>query len=123
MTKQVLDVGQCTPDHLAISRLIEDRFDARVSSADTQRQALELAVQTHFDLILVNRILDSDGSEGLAVIRELKSDPRTQSFPVMLVSNYQDAQMKAIEEGAMPGFGKANLNTQATLSQLEQLLM
>lgn len=122
MTKQVLDVGQCTPDHLMLSRLIENRFDASVSQASSQQQAIEMASKKSYDLILINRIMDADGSEGLSLLKELKSDPRTQAIPAMLVSNYHDAQMQAIEQGALPGFGKANLNSQATLDQLSRVL-
>jgi len=122
MKKNVLSVGQCSPDHFSISRLLEGQFSASVSSADTQPQALEMALKSPFDLILINRILDADGSMGMDLLRELKGDPRTQSIPVMLVSNYHDAQQAAIEQGALPGFGKANLNTAATIAELSKVL-
>jgi CheY-like chemotaxis protein len=122
MKKNVLNVGQCGPDDSSIRRLIENQFPATVSSADTQRQAFEMALQNSYDLILINRILDADGSEGMQLLRDLKADPRTQSIPVMLVSNYHQVQQAAIAEGALPGFGKATLNTEATTEELGKIL-
>ena len=40
-----------------------------------------------FDLVLVNRVLDADGSSGLDLIRAIKADPDLANVPVMLVSN------------------------------------
>jgi hypothetical protein len=57
-------------------------------------------------LVLVNRINDVDGAEGLALISQLTT---TGLAPVMLVSNLPEAQQAAIKAGALAGFGKAEL--------------
>ena len=71
---------------------------------------------TRYDLVLVNRVLDEDGSSGLELIRALKHDPALADVPVMLVSNHADAQEAAFDLGASPGFGKASLHSDATLA-------
>ena len=40
----------------------------------------------------------------------------------MLVSNYEQAQADAIEQGAVPGFGKSKLNASETTDLLRQYL-
>jgi two-component system chemotaxis response regulator CheY len=120
--KQVLNVGQCDYDHDNIQAMITRNFDAVVVPAQSQREAIELAQQESWAVILVNRLLDADGGSGLELIKALKADPVTRSIPVMLVSNFVDAQKSAIELGALPGFGKSTLNTQATLAELTKVL-
>jgi hypothetical protein len=39
MTKRVLDVGQCGPDHAAIRRLVQGTFGAEVVQADSLEDA------------------------------------------------------------------------------------
>jgi PleD family two-component response regulator len=120
--KQVLNVGHCDFDHGNIRSLIASHFDADVTRARTAKQALEFAQQRTWDLILINRVFEEDGDSGLDLITALKADPVTRSSPVMLVSNYSDAQRVAIDTGAVPGFGKASLNTAATLEELRKVL-
>ena len=43
------------------------------------------------------------------LIRRVKADAALRDVPVMLVSNYADAQAAAVQAGALPGFGKADL--------------
>jgi CheY-like chemotaxis protein len=109
MAKRVLDVGQCGMDHGAIRRLIAGEFGAEVVQAHRLDDALEHLRSEKFDLVLVNRKLDADDSDGMAVVRAIKGDASLEKTPVMLVSNYADAQTAAIAEGAEPGFGKAEL--------------
>ena len=118
MSKRVLDIGNCGPDHLAIRGLIETRFDAEVVQAHGLEDAKQQLEDGTFDLILVNRLLDSDGSDGLNVIKQLKLDARCAELPMMMITNYEDHQQRAIEAGAVRGFGKLNLNAKATREQL-----
>lgn len=120
--KRILNVGHCDFDHGSIQSLISSNFEADTTRARTGRPALELAQQRQWDLILINRVFEEDGGSGLELIAALKADPATRSMPVMLVSNHSDAQMAAIEAGALPGFGKASLNTAATLNELKKVL-
>ena len=116
---KVLDVGQCGFDHGNITELLEARFGAEVDSARDAVEAERLVAGGGYDLVLVNRILDADGSEGLAVIRRLRSaGEKGQCPPIMLVSNFADAQQQAIAAGAVPGFGKSQLSDAATIDLL-----
>ncbi len=72
--------------------------------------------------MLVNRLLDADGSDGLEVIRAMQADPALRSIPVMLVTNYPEYQGQAMAAGAVPGFGKAALHQGETSPAAGQIL-
>jgi len=120
--KQVLDVGQCAPDHAAIRHLIERNFAARVVQAHGPQDTLACLAREKFDLVLVNRKLDADYSDGVEIIRQIKSTPDFAGTPVMLVSNYVEHQRMAVQAGAVAGFGKLELGDPETLEKLRQLL-
>jgi two-component system chemotaxis response regulator CheY len=123
--QRVLSVGQCGPDHQSISRFLARYFGVEVESADSCDEAQSVLRAGKFSLVLVNRLLDIDGSPGLNVVCALKNDPdhRLASVPVMLVSNDPDAQQAAIAQGAVSGFGKADLASPATLALLKAHLI
>ncbi|MDR3619156.1 MAG: hypothetical protein P4L85_07385 [Paludisphaera borealis] len=119
---RVLNVGQCNFDHRTISEHLAGRFGAQVDRAhglDDARQALG---QARYSLILVNRLLDADGTPGVDVVKAIKSDAALASVPIMLVSNFADAQEAARAAGAEPGFGKAELTNPDTTTRLEAVL-
>ena len=118
MSRRVLSVGQCGFDHGNISQALSQAFAAEVVSAATSSQALSLLRQGDFALVLVNRVFDSNGDSGLDLVREIRSDEQLRQVPVMLVSNFADAQEQAVAAGAEPGFGKAALRTSETVARL-----
>jgi two-component system chemotaxis response regulator CheY len=120
--KQVLSIGQCYADHSAIAGTLERHFEAIVVPAATAAEALNFLRQRAFDLVLVNRVLDADGSSGVAIVEQFKAHERLQDVPVMLVSNYEDAQQQAVEKGALPGFGKASLGQPHMLARVKAVL-
>ncbi len=120
--KRVLSVGQCFADHSGISRTLKSAFGAEVVGAHSADEALSLLRQGPFALVLVNRLFDADGSSGLELVRQLAAE-RPHNVPVMLVSNYADAQEEAEAAGALPGFGKASLGSAGMLERLKPLLM
>jgi CheY-like chemotaxis protein len=122
MPKRVLDVGQCGPDHAAICRYLTRYFDCEISRAHTGDEALAMLKAGAFDLVLVNRKLDVDYSDGLEVIREIKADPATAAVPVMLVTNYPEHQDAAVAAGAIRGFGKLEYDKKETLDRLATVL-
>jgi CheY-like chemotaxis protein len=105
MKKRVLDVGNCGPDHAAIKRLM-GRFDADVVQADGAIDALAALRGGGIDLVVVNRKLDMDYSDGMEVIRQIKADAELAATPVMLITNYPEHQDAAEQLGALRGFGK-----------------
>jgi two-component system chemotaxis response regulator CheY len=120
--KRVLSVGQCLADHGSISRTFQRHLDAEVHAADSADDALAQLRQGSFDLVLVNRVFDADGSSGLDLIQRLKADESLRNLPVMLVSNYEDAQRDAVQAGARPGFGKAALGQSPMLERVKAVL-
>jgi CheY-like chemotaxis protein len=120
--KRVLSIGQCDYDHGNIARTLRHHFGAEVVPAATAEEGFTHLRQGAFHLVLINRILDMNGADGHAIITRLKSDEALQSVPVMLVSNYEDAQAKAVAAGALPGIGKASLTHGATLELLREHL-
>ena len=106
---RILSVGQCSFDHGSIGRHLRKSYGAEVAGANTLAEALVTLRAGDFDLVLVNRVFDIDGTPGVDLIRSMKAEPGLAGLPVMLVSNYEDAQVEAQSLGALHGFGKADL--------------
>ena len=121
-TRRTLSVGQCMADHGRIAHMLRSTFGAEVVAADTADEALERLHQESFDLVLVNRVFDRDGDSGIDFIRHVNADEQLRKVPVMLVSNYEDAQARAVAVGAQPGFGKATLDEPETIDLLRTYL-
>jgi CheY-like chemotaxis protein len=121
MTKRVLDVGQCVPDHAAITRLLRG-MGVEVAQADGLTDTLDQLRRQSFSLVLVNRKLDFDYSDGMEIIRAIKEDAALAEVPIMLVSNYPEYQQQAIAAGAIAGFGKAELGKPETADKLRAVL-
>jgi len=122
MPKRVLDVGQCGPDHATIRRYLTSHFDCEVVRADALQDALTQLHSSRFDLVLVNRNLDVDYSDGLEVVRRIRSDPSTADVPVMLVTNYPEHQDAAVAAGALRGFGKLEFDKPETREKIAAAL-
>ena len=106
---RVLSVGQCAFDQRTLTQQFGRQFQAEVVGAESFSEAIGVLRSGTFDLVLVNRVTDADGSSGLDLIGELQADPTLATLPVMLVSDYADAQSAAVALGAQPGFGKSAL--------------
>ena len=122
MTKRVLDVGNCVPDHAAIRGMLQRSFGAEVVQVDGPDDALAALRKEPFDLIVVNRKLDQDYSDGLDVIKAIKADAKLASVPCMLITNYPDQQQTAVAAGAEYGFGKKELQSDETQARLAKFL-
>ena len=122
MTKRVLDVGQCVPDHAAIRRLVEQNFSAVVDQAHDLQSTLQMLRQRAYDLILINRKLDIDYSDGMEILKEVQGDAELSRIPVMLVTNFPEYQSAAMEAGAVQGFGKDELRQPQTVALLKKYL-
>ncbi len=122
MKKHVLDVGNCGPDHNSIKSMLTRFLDAEVSQAHETKDAIAFLSKEHIDLVLVNRKLDIDYSDGLDVIKSIKSDPRFANIPVMLVSNMEEYQEQAVAIGAHYGFGKLALGDPQTHERIRAAL-
>jgi CheY-like chemotaxis protein len=122
MSKKVLDVGNCVPDHSAITRFLTKNFDCEVLQADAADDALATLQKQPVDLVVVNRKLDCDYSDGVEVIRKIKAEPRLKDIPVMLITNYAEHHEAAMALGALRGFGKLEYGKPETLERLQPIL-
>ncbi len=120
--QRVVSVGQCAADHYVLSRFIKQHFGAAVVEVEQADQVSAAVRAGACALVLVNRRLDADGSDGMEIIRSLKGNPQTAAIPVMLVSNYDDAQQQAVAAGAEPGFGKSEYGQATTAERLARFL-
>ena len=121
----VISVGQCGYDNSRIRSLIRS-IDSTVEirETDSHQETMEvLASLGEAALVLVNRVFDMDGASGMELISQLKSkESEFGAIPVMLVSNYEKSQAEAIANGAIPGFGKSELQSVETRRKIESVL-
>ncbi len=122
MTKRVLDVGNCGPDFASIQGFLTSRFDCEVVQAHGPEDALAELRRSDFALVLVNRKLDRDYSDGIEIVKQIKADPELSRVPVMLVTNLPEHQEAALAIGAELGFGKLELGNVETLVRLTPFL-
>ena len=122
MSKRVLSVGQCGPDHAAIRTLLTHHFDCEVVQAHGPDDTMTHLKRGEFHLVLINRKLDRDYSDGIEIIHALKADPTTAGVPVMLVSNHAEHQESAVAAGALCGFGKLEYGHPTTHERLAAVL-
>ena len=121
----VISVGQCGYDNSRIRSLIRSiDSTVEIKETDSHQETMEvLASLGEAALVLVNRVFDMDGSSGMDLISQLKSkESEFAGIPVMLVSNYEKSQAEAIANGAIPGFGKSELQSVETRRKIESVL-
>lgn len=122
MTKRVLDVGNCGPDFGTMTRFLTENFDCTVDQAHGPEDTIEKLHEASYDLVLVNRKLDRDYSEGMEILKRIKADSQIASTPVMIVTNFEEHQDAAVALGAERGFGKLQYGEPETLEKLEKFL-
>ncbi len=122
MTKIVLDIGNCNPDHSAIQRMFTSHYDVIVLRADELGDAMDVLRENKVDLIVINRKLDIDYSDGIEILRHLKRDAATRAIPAMIITNYPEQQLAAVSEGAEYGFGKLQYTEPSTHERLSRFL-
>jgi CheY-like chemotaxis protein len=106
----ILDVCPCSFDHADMRQVVSRLCTARMEQVRTAASALERMEQQRYDLVLINRTLDGP-MDGLGLLAALRA--RGDAPSAMLISNYADAQASASALGALPGFGRAQLDTHA----------
>ena len=120
MDRAVLDVGQCGFDGPRLEHMLSRGLHCEVESAATAEEAIEKMQSRDYDLCLVNRQLTSDGSCGIELIAAARE--AGVHTPLMLVSDRADAQEQAVALGALPGFGKSELDEAHTVDLLRQAM-
>lgn len=122
MSKHVLSVGNCGFDNARLAQRLSAWFDVEIATATDIRSALAMLRDRPFDLVLVNRVFDATAESGLELIAQMKHSPELATIPVMLISNFPEYQREAEELGAVPGFGKGNLDGEAVQGLLSPYL-
>jgi len=105
-------VGHCGPDSWLLRSTVQRALPG-VEVVMVNDES-DLAAN-HFDLLLVNRVLDGrfDGGEmGIDLIGRVKKSGGPVS---MLISNFEDAQADAVKAGGVRGFGKSEVNSESAL--------
>jgi len=107
-TRQNVDEDQATVLVVDDSRLSARKLALamrtlghRAEVAESGREALDLAEQTAFDVVLLDIVMPE--MDGYEVLRRLKADDRLRHIPVIVVSSLDDeieSVVKAIELGA-----------------------
>ncbi len=120
--RRVLDVGNCGPDHSSIRRMLTTNFGAQVLQTHGLDDTLAALQKNTIDLVLINRKLDNDYSDGTVILEQIKSKPEYSDLPVMLITNYAEHQAQAVTLGALPGFGKLEINSPETRAKLASIL-
>ncbi len=120
--RTVVSVGQCRPDHAAITHFLKSNFDVEVVATDLADDSLTIIRESEVHLVLINRKLDADYSDGMDILKTMKDDPKLAGIPVMLVSNFPEWQQKAVDAGATYGFGKAELHQPDTVDRVRGAL-
>ena len=120
MAKTILDVGQCGYDGPRMTRMLESSVGVNVDTADSIEEAIEKLAADQYDLVLVNRKLAFEGTQGVDLIREMKD--AGDETPVMLVSDRPDAQREAESIGALHGFGKSQMTSPGTIKLIKDAL-
>ncbi|QDT39087.1 response regulator [Stratiformator vulcanicus] len=121
-SQRVLSVGQCAPDNMSLRSFLTETFDVSWDTADSKSQAIEMSKAEEYALVLVNRKLDADYSEGMEVLKAIKTAEETAETPVMIVSNFEDAQKTAVGVGAEYGFGKNEIGNDEVVDRLKPYL-
>ena len=105
-------VGHCRPDVFALTAAIRGFIPkAEVVSVNANDQ-----LTNDFDLYLVNRILDGifPTESGIELISTLPEG----APPAILITNLPEHAQTALQVGAVPGFGKANMRSPEAQSAL-----
>ncbi|QDT27012.1 hypothetical protein Pan153_12020 [Gimesia panareensis] len=122
MTKRVLSVGQCLPDASALSRFLNKHFEVQIEEADVEQDTLQKLKDTAYDLVMINRKLDADYSDGIELMQKIKNTPDVKPCTLMLVSNYVEYQEQAVGVGAAYGIGKNEYRDPETVARLQPYL-
>jgi CheY-like chemotaxis protein len=122
MTKTGVDIGNCDPDFNSIQKMLTGKYNVVVQRCHQLTDAIQFLSEHRVDLILINRKLDVDYTDGVEILRHLKLSPLYKSIPTMIVTNYAEHQEAAVADGAEYGFGKLQYGEPATHERLSRFL-
>lgn len=92
-----------------------------VSFANNGREGLSFAKENHPDLIL--SALTANHLDGMALLKALRSDPKTRSIPFVLMSSRIDTQIeREVKERGADGFFHKPFEIHQLANQVAELL-
>ena len=97
-------------------------YDVRILRTHELKDTLEILQKEPVHLIMINRKLDMDYSDGLEILKVLKKDEKLKAIPAMIITNYPEHQEAAVQAGAEYGFGKLQFAESATHERLSRYL-
>ena len=86
--RNVLIVDDHEPTRLLIGRIVTQEMGARVMLAGTCEEALHLALNTKYDVILLDLLMPGIG--GYEVLRRLRAEGANRATPILVVSVMSD---------------------------------
>ncbi|MFK7778965.1 MAG: hypothetical protein QM501_12735 [Gimesia sp.] len=122
MSKRVLSVGQCVPDSNSLVRFLTSHFDVDIELSDVEIDTIKKIENQSYDLVLINRKLDADYSDGIELIQKIKSLTDVKPCTMMLISNYPEYQDEAVQAGAEYGIGKNEYQNPESVERLKPYL-
>ena len=102
--------------------MLIEHFDVDVDRVMFVDEALERMRETPYDLVLFNRLIFADRSEGIELVHRARSDTALNKAPLMMVSNFDNAQDACVAAGGVQGFGKKAVFEPETAELLSQYL-
>jgi CheY-like chemotaxis protein len=86
--RNVLIVDDHEPTRLLIGRIVTQEMGARVTLAGTCEEALRVAQQSKFDVILLDLLMPGIG--GYEVLRRVRAEGANRATPILVVSVMSD---------------------------------
>jgi two-component system chemotaxis response regulator CheY len=86
--RSVLIVDDHEPTRLLIGRIVTQEMGARVTLAGTCEEALRLAQQSKFDVILLDLLMPGIG--GYEVLRRVRAEGTNRATPILVISVMSD---------------------------------
>jgi len=86
--RNVLIVDDHEPTRLLVGRIVTQEMGARVTLAGTCEEALRLAQQTKYDVILLDLLMPGIG--GFEVLRRVRAAGANRATPILVVSVMSD---------------------------------
>ena len=121
MSQTIVLVGHCGIDGPRLQSVVSQCLKGCEVVRVNEQGDLEAACEQGADLLLVNREpVGFEGTEGLELIRGVRQ--RYPDQKVMLVSDFPEAQQEAIAAGALPGFGKRDIDSPKLEQSIRQAL-
>ncbi|MDD5221335.1 MAG: response regulator [Candidatus Paceibacterota bacterium] len=113
-------------DELALQKSLGELLSSQkfeVVSAIDGETGVKMSLEENPDLILLDLILPK--LHGLQVLERIKSDPRTNKIPVIILTNLEGAKdvEKALELGATTYLVKANYDLDELVQRINKAII